>query len=237
MEYILTPINGQLEEVVTKADHLAALEAAVREKDRSIELFSRTNKCHLHTIKVLGDKIAAMVDAVEHIFREKPDKNGDYYHAVWCNCDRKQLPGTSGVTCCCLPQTKGKIAALTADVKGLQESISEYYAKELDKTSAENARWREALDRFSSFILEECDEWPLAHDAARIARTALKQPEQKSGDLDLVMRILARERRLDIEAEGMEQTKPNHECEYEMGHCVICGEDMSGCKQAEGGGE
>jgi hypothetical protein len=33
------------------------------------------------------------------------------------------------------------------------------------------------------------------------------------------------------------QTEPDHECEYEMGNCVICGEDMSGCKQTEGGGE
>jgi hypothetical protein len=31
-----------------------------------------------------------------------------------------------------------------------------------------------ALKRFSDFILEECDEWPLAHEAARNAKQALK---------------------------------------------------------------
>jgi hypothetical protein len=36
---------------------------------------------------------------------------------------------------------------------------------------------------------------------------------------------------------ALEPAEPGHECEYEMGHCVICGEDMSGCKQTEGGGE
>jgi septal ring factor EnvC (AmiA/AmiB activator) len=87
MEYILTPINGRLEEVITKADHLATLEAAVREKDETL--------------------------------RQSWDHKDDY----------------------------GKqIATLTADVKGLQESISEYYAKELDKTRAENTRLRKALE-------------------------------------------------------------------------------------------
>ena len=43
--------------------------------------------------------------------------------------------------------------------------------------SALKARIKElegALKRFSDFILEECDEWPLAHEAARNAKQALK---------------------------------------------------------------
>ena len=30
-----------------------------------------------------------------------------------------------------------------------------------------------ALRRFADFILEECDEWPLAHEAARNAKKVL----------------------------------------------------------------
>jgi hypothetical protein len=44
---------------------------------------------------------------------------------------------------------------------------------------AERDRLRERLETFADFILEECDEWALAHDAARNAKQALRGGEAK----------------------------------------------------------
>jgi hypothetical protein len=106
------------------------LACEIETKDEQIALYLRTNKNNLNTIKVLGERIAAL--------KEERD--------------------------------------LYKDAMSFSES------KALDRVAVletENKRLREALESFADFILEECDEWSLAHDAARNAREALQGGEER----------------------------------------------------------
>jgi hypothetical protein len=77
-----------------------------------------------------------------------------------------------------LVTNKGKIG-ISVDGKLIIAPVEKWHLWQGHESVREKEikRLREALDRFSSFILKECDEWPLAHDAARIAQAALKQTE------------------------------------------------------------
>ena len=83
-------------------------------------------------------------------------KREDAMHERWKKATAKYPNGADG--CCCLFDKDEK-----------QINWCSVHAELRD----ERDRLRERLETFADFILEECDEWALAHDAARKAKQVL----------------------------------------------------------------
>lgn len=117
---------------------LAALEAAVREKDEQITALTESRDEWKWQWRLMEAAERKAEDRIKELENEK-------------------LADTSATV---IEGQRNEIAALTT----------------------ENERLREALETFSIFILEECDDWKLAHKAARRAQAALKgEKDAKNG--------------------------------------------------------
>jgi septal ring factor EnvC (AmiA/AmiB activator) len=114
-----------------------------------------------------------------------------------------------------------QIAALTADLKIANGGINtlDELIERKDKTisilTAENEKYREALEDI----------------AKQRIKKELTPAERDNADYEYGFEYTVENAR-----KTLEPSEPEHECEYEMGHCVICGKDMSGFRQTEGGG-
>ena len=51
---------------------------------------------------------------VRELLEGGPGPNGEYLHLVECSGDRRQPPGTPGITCCCMPGLRSRLSSAEA---------------------------------------------------------------------------------------------------------------------------
>jgi predicted RNase H-like nuclease (RuvC/YqgF family) len=207
-------------------ERIRSLESVVREKEKEIEYYTKRACCDppINQATYADGHIdecreRKLLDVVRGQFTQICSYCGEEMHQPngWNELQAhiKMCPKHP------LTRARDQIAALTADLKIANGGINtlDELIERKDKTisilTAENEKYREALEDI----------------AKQRIKKELTPAERDNADYEYGFEYTVENAR-----KTLEPSEPEHECEYEMGHCVICGKDMSGFRQTEGGG-